>query len=57
MLLERGSSLIEALLAIGLFLLFIWMVNQSIANYGSVLQRVEEMSQQREVSENRREGG
>lgn len=44
MTLERGSSLIEALLLIGLFLLFVVMVNHAITGYWRGLQKAEGIS-------------
>lgn len=44
---ESGNLLIEALFAIGLFLMFVFMVNKSLGDYSAVLQKMSIEGEQR----------
>lgn len=50
---EKGSSLIEALLIMGLFLWFIVMVNQTISRYWSIYHQMRVSGNERVQEVNR----
>lgn len=53
--LEKGNVLMEVLLMIGLFLLFILMINRSLMEFSIAIQKIDGANDQRMEAVNRNE--